>query len=175
MIKRRLTATVCTAALALAVSTPLTGCYGSFGLTKKIYKWNGSLGNKFLNTVVMWAFLIIPVYQLASLGDLIIFNLIEFWTGSNPVADANGVKPEVTRLADGSLEIRRGDAVFVLRVLAEDRFELQAGDRVVGEGRVTPEGDLVMTVEGRSDALRIPRAELEAFAARLPADVVAVR
>ena len=36
--------------------------------------------------VVFLAFIILPVYELVVLGDAIIFNLIEFITGSNPLA-----------------------------------------------------------------------------------------
>ena len=35
-MNRRVTSIVCSAALSLAAAAPLTGCYGSFGLTKKI-------------------------------------------------------------------------------------------------------------------------------------------
>ena len=63
-----------------------TGCYGSFSLTKKVYKWNGSLGNKWLNTIVFWVFNILPVYDIAVFVDVVVLNLIEFWVGSNPLA-----------------------------------------------------------------------------------------
>jgi len=63
-----------------------TGCYGSFQLTKKVYKWNGSLGNKWLNTIVFWVFAILPVYEIATFVDVVVLNLIEFWVGSNPLA-----------------------------------------------------------------------------------------
>ncbi|MDH5657467.1 MAG: DUF3332 domain-containing protein [Spirochaetia bacterium] len=65
-------------------------CYGNFGLTKFIYKFNGEIGAKFglsglgerlVNTIVMWVFGLFFVYTLAMAGDLIILNLIEFWTG----------------------------------------------------------------------------------------------
>jgi hypothetical protein len=66
------------------------GCFGSFGLTKKVYNVNKSVGDKFLNTIVFWVFCIIPVYEVAAFIDAVIFNLIEFWTGSNPIAMAPG-------------------------------------------------------------------------------------
>jgi hypothetical protein len=74
-------------ALAAALSACLLqGCYGSFNLTRKLYTWNGSLGDRFVKSLVMWVMLIIPVYGLAGLADLAILNLVEFWTGSNPMA-----------------------------------------------------------------------------------------
>ncbi len=62
------------------------GCYGSFSLTKKVYNWNGSLGNKWVVELVFLAAYVVPVYGIAGFIDAVILNSIEFWTGSNPVA-----------------------------------------------------------------------------------------
>lgn len=64
----------------------MSGCYGKFRLTQKLYKWNGQVGDKFVNSAVMWVFLILPVYEISGLLDLAVLNVIEFWTGKNPVA-----------------------------------------------------------------------------------------
>lgn len=69
----------------LALST-LTGCYGKFALTRKIYQVNGQVSDKFLRSGVTWAFVIFPVYGVAAFLDFVLFNTIEFWSGSNPVA-----------------------------------------------------------------------------------------
>ena len=61
-------------------------CYGSFKLTKKIYQFNGSVKNKFLKSLVMWVLIIVPVYSIGAFVDVVILNLLEFWTGSNPLA-----------------------------------------------------------------------------------------
>ncbi|MCB0834032.1 MAG: DUF3332 domain-containing protein [Bacteroidetes bacterium] len=79
--------------LCLAVvvgSTSLASCYGKFALTRKLYTWNGTLGNKFVNTLVMWVLWIVPVYGIAGLIDIVALNTIEFWTGSNPMAMKEG-------------------------------------------------------------------------------------
>ncbi len=68
----------------------LAGCYGSFSLTKKVYDWNGSLGNKWMNTVVMWILMWLPVYEAAGFIDFAILNSVEFWTGTNPLAMEDG-------------------------------------------------------------------------------------
>ncbi len=62
------------------------GCYGSFNLTKKVYNWNGSLGNKWVVELVFLACYVVPVYGIAGFIDVVILNSLEFWTGSNPVA-----------------------------------------------------------------------------------------
>jgi len=81
-----------------------TGCFGSFSLTHKVYDFNADVGDKFVNTVVFWAFCIIPVYETTSFLDIVLFNLIEFWSGSNPIA-----------MNEGDIEIQivqSGDKVF---------------------------------------------------------------
>ncbi len=63
------------------------GCFGKFNLTRKVYDINAKVGDKFLRSAVTWAFIIIPVYGIAAFLDFVLFNTIEFWTGSNPVAE----------------------------------------------------------------------------------------
>lgn len=73
--------------LATLVSAPyLQGCYGGFTATKTVYKWNGTVGDKWVNSIVMVALNIIPVYSIAGAADILILNTVEFWTGSNPLA-----------------------------------------------------------------------------------------
>ncbi len=73
--------------------TTMQSCYGKFALTRKIYTWNGSVtDNKFINNFVFWAFNIIPVYGIGGMVDGVILNLIEFWTGTNPMAMNEGQK-----------------------------------------------------------------------------------
>ena len=65
---------------ALAVSQP--ACYGSYGASKALHRWNGhATGNKIANSVIHFGLYVIPVYPLAWLGDFFIFNTIEFATG----------------------------------------------------------------------------------------------
>lgn len=63
----------------------ISGCFGSFNLTRKLYKWNESVGDKWVNTAVMWVFMIIPVYEVCGFIDFAILNTVEFWTGENPL------------------------------------------------------------------------------------------
>ena len=77
--------------LAGTILTSATGCFGEFSLTRKVYQWNqGVSGEKFVQTLVMYALFIIPVYEVAGFADLVILNLVEFWTGSNPIAMEDG-------------------------------------------------------------------------------------
>ena len=69
----------------LALALFLSGCYGPFNLTRRLYQWNGQVQGKwekeFMFLLLAWA----PVYGLTVAGDAIVFNSMEFWTGKNPV------------------------------------------------------------------------------------------
>jgi len=77
--------TLATATLALALSAS-TGCYGTYQATKKVNAWNGHVtGSKVANSLIHFGLWIIPVYELCIAGDFLIFNNVEFITGSNPL------------------------------------------------------------------------------------------
>ena len=69
-----------------------SSCIGSFGLWSKLKDWNQGLGNKFVNEIVFLAFHIVPVYEVAILSDVLVLNSIEFWSGSNPIAQVGTEK-----------------------------------------------------------------------------------
>lgn len=75
-----------------AILMPLQGCYGNFNLTRKVYQWNGHLGDKWINSVVMFALTVVPVYEACGALDYVVFNTIQFWTGNNPVTLRQGMK-----------------------------------------------------------------------------------
>lgn len=67
-----------------------TGCFGTFALTSKAYNWHDGVSNsKFVKSLLLW----IPmafVYSITAMLDVVIFNLIEFWSGSNPISMNEG-------------------------------------------------------------------------------------
>lgn len=73
--------------VALAATLFLSSCIGSFGLSKKVYTWNQSLGDKFVNELVFFAFQVLPVYELTLAADLLVLNSIEFWTGNKLISE----------------------------------------------------------------------------------------
>lgn len=101
----------------LGGSLMLSSCIGSFGLWNNLKGWNQNIGNKFVNEVVFLAFHIIPVYEVAYLADIIVLNSIEFWSGSNPIAEVGtertiqGEKGEYTvrTNTDGYTIIKKGE------------------------------------------------------------------
>lgn len=80
-------------ALVCLLSASILGssCIGSFQLTNKLLTWNRQIGNKFVNELVFFAFWILPVYEVSALADVLVLNSIEFWSGSNPVAQGTRV------------------------------------------------------------------------------------
>lgn len=78
-------------AVAASILLTQTGCFGSFALVKKVYEFNdGETDNKFVKTLLFYVLNIIPVYWIAGFLDVVIFNLLVFWTGSNPIAMNEG-------------------------------------------------------------------------------------
>lgn len=146
-------------ALALGAS----GCYGKFALTKKLYDWNGTLGNKFLVWIVFFLFIIIPVYGVTTFVDGIVFNLIEFWTGNNPLSGGSatssgggesartvdhedGTRTTMTRVDDKTVRVVRRDPSGEFL----DGFELVMEGENAGMMR-SLDGELLVTNERLSD------------------------
>lgn len=96
MKKKSLTLLV---AATLASSVLFSSCIGSFGLSNKLLDWNRNIDSKFVNELVFVAFWIVPVYEISALADILVLNSIEFWSGSNPVADAGTVKQSKPKTA----------------------------------------------------------------------------
>ena len=86
-------------AAALSVLITQTGCFGSFGLIQKVHGFNDSVDNKVLKTLLFYVLNIVPVYGIAGFLDVVIFNLIEFWSGSNPLSmEAGQVEEQLITL-----------------------------------------------------------------------------
>src|SRR5690242_401138 len=109
---KRLRRILCLGLLVTLAPLTLSGCFGHFPLTRAVYNGNrnvyGSVEGdntqrKMAQSAVMWVF--IPVYAGAGIGDMVVFNLIEFWTGSKTDLavnhEANGTKVALTPTKDG--------------------------------------------------------------------------
>jgi len=101
---------LCMVSLAVAV-TMMSGCVGGsngFALTNNLYKWNKkSFDNRWSQEGVFLGCSIFQVYTVCVLVDAIVFNSIDFWTGSNPVASStieiDGQLVKLEKLSDGSM------------------------------------------------------------------------
>ncbi len=154
-----------------------SGCFGPFQLTRRLYAWNAQAGDKwpreFMFLVLTW----VPVYGVAVLGDAIVFNTIEFWTGKNPVDAPSGRRsamPQVKRLVRGNAEVlltytpqesgselriqqfRSGRAAGSFHVQRRDGMTVgsDADGHVLFTARSSPDGSVVVRdVHGRSVAV----------------------
>ena len=98
----------------------LSGCLGQNALFNGVQDWNATAtNNKFVNQGISFVFWWLPVYSLTLLGDIVIFNSIEFWSGENILSkkpakvagtterleDGLGNHADVTYNADGSVTV----------------------------------------------------------------------
>ena len=125
-----------------------TGCIGSFTLARKVYTWNKSVSpDKFVQEIVFLGMLIVPVYEIALLADGIFANSVEFWTGSNPVANARSVRPDGTTLiqhgettADGKTltieEVKAGETISTTTLSVPNSQESVTVTTTYKDGRV---------------------------------------
>ena len=96
----------------LCVGVLASGCYGPFNLTRRLHHWNGQAGSKWANEAVFLVFAVaVPaVYGFATLGDALVFNSIEFWTGNNPVDPPTAEAPRAV-----TKTLAQGDSTVILQ------------------------------------------------------------
>ena len=105
-----------------------SACFGSFELVKKIYNWNDSVSDsEFVKTILFYVLSIIPVYAIGAIVDVVIFNLIEFWSGSNPIAMAEGEMEQ-------ELITVNGEEYLVTATKNQFKFEKMNGEEAVEMG-----------------------------------------
>jgi len=72
---------------ALALGLLGSSCLGPNNAFDSLHHWNKHVtDSKWGNEGIFVLLTIIPVYGVAYLGDIIIFNSIEFWGGENPIS-----------------------------------------------------------------------------------------
>lgn len=92
-------------ALLLALALPCSGCLGPNNAANSIRNWNAhATEHDWLNEVIFVAFT--PVYGLAYLGDILIFNTIDYWSGKNPIDEPGPFPHEQFTGDDGSSDDR---------------------------------------------------------------------
>ena len=101
----------------LSLSLLFSSCLGSFGAFNNLKDWNQNVSNsKFVNNLIFWGLNIIPVYGIFFVGDALIFNVIEFWSGSNPIAMEEG---------DSEMQIVERDGNTIRMVATKNRLEIK--------------------------------------------------
>lgn len=133
--------------LAGSIGIVSSGCMGSFALTKMLYNFNETItGNKIINNLLFWVLLWLPVYGGAMFIDGAILNLIEFWTGGNPLAsqlqesDTRLANFKASQAADGTVTVQRGDQTFTIEPLAGNRVRISSQDGLLGFAEFNSDG-----------------------------------
>lgn len=167
--------------LGLAAALSATGCYGKFALSKKVYDWNGSLGNKWVVELVFLVLGAVQVYTIAGIVDALVLNLIEFWTGANPLASVeheDGTQTKFARLDAETVRVVRviggvDQPAFDIAFTSDTSAMLRAADGEVLSSieRVTGGGLALMTRAG----LKVVSAEQVAQVERSSDRLAAVR
>lgn len=129
------------------------GCFGRFPLTRRVYQFNEEVHeSKWVQTLVMWAFYIIPVYGISMFVDAIVFNLVVFW-GGEPLLEETAVVDEHGNTIAVTPTDNPDEIVLTVsregRVLAEERF-VRVSDSVIEVRSVDGElrGTVVKTDSG---------------------------
>jgi len=118
--------------LVASVGALSAGCFGKFQLTRNLYGVNQSIDDKYVRSAATWIF-VIP-YALTGILDLVVFNVIEFWTGENPVASAPVTKVYSQGNGRTVLTLSRDGSATVAVI---GRYE---GERLVSTLRVRDDG-----------------------------------
>ncbi|MBI5495200.1 MAG: DUF3332 family protein [Deltaproteobacteria bacterium] len=128
----------------LAAALGASGCYGSFAAVRRVHDFNGGItDSKFVHTLVMYALVIFPAYSIAIWVDVVILNVIEFWTDNNPLARAPASAD--TRLASvdepaGGVTLTRGGHRYTLRPEADGTLAVMVDGKLVGHAVVRADG-----------------------------------
>jgi hypothetical protein len=118
-----------------------SGCYGSFQLIQKVHKFNGTLGNKFVNELGFLVMNIVPVYSVAGFIDVVVLNSIEFWSGKNPATSSNDT---VVPLDDRTtLTLRGADGTMLLTSKTEEGVAQYVFEK-------TTDGTVVKNLQGKT-------------------------
>lgn len=132
---------VCLVLVVTLAMLSLNGCFGRFPLTRAVHNGNRNVYDsvegdntqrKLAQSVVMW--LLSPIYVGTIIGDVAVFNLIEFWTGSQTSISYNqesdGTRVALSSSADGqtvTLTVSREGEVVTQRAfvkVSDRKFEV---------------------------------------------------
>jgi hypothetical protein len=79
----------CWVLVTLAVLVILPGCLGPGNAAGHLGKWNKTqFETKWAQEGVF--ILVFPAYLVCGVGDILIFNSIQWWTGENPISSPSG-------------------------------------------------------------------------------------
>ncbi len=181
-LSRQLRSGICVGML-VALAPLMLSCYGRFPMTHAVYHMNNSIGrdigesrtgDKLAKSVAFWVLVIIPVYEVAMVGDAIILNLVEFWTGDSvdigSAQESDGVRVALQPTADrreAVLTVSHDDALIteqhVIKI-SSTAFEIRdVSGKLTGKVFKTSAGDIQLA-DAQGQIIRTLKAlDLEAL------------
>jgi hypothetical protein len=116
----RRTAVLTFTAFTLALSS---ACFGSFNATRKLWMFNRDVSkNKFAQEAVFLGMVILPVYGIGALVDVVGGNLVEFWTGENPIKMAS-TRIDEKHVVQGVIQVKNGERTMVIKGFEADSLQ----------------------------------------------------
>jgi hypothetical protein len=153
-------ATVALAVVAALSGSVTTGCLGRSGLSGNLKELNLEVvENRYGRASIFFVLNVVWVYRICTILDLLIFNSIEFWSGTNPLngesrlvdvpvsaAEKIGFhdleRAQVELVAENTaklhLDFRNGDHMAFDVLRSDDRYAVSYLGRVLFEGTVGP-------------------------------------
>ena len=140
-------------ALAAVFLTTAAGCFGRFRAVNAVYDFNKSASpNGVVRSLLLFAMVVIPIYEVAFLADAIVLNTLDFLNGTNQVAVKtlpDGSKVEMAKLDADTVRVRQVDTAGketsfdIVRVGANAGYVRNADGRIVGSVERLADGQLV--------------------------------
>ena len=139
--------------VAALFATTAAGCFGRFRAMNAVYDFNKSASsNTVVRSLVLFAMLVIPVYEVAFLIDWIVLNTLDFLNGSGTVASEtlpDGTEVHMAKLDADTVRVTHVDkagretSVDVVRAGANAGYVRRADGRIVGTVEKLPDGRVV--------------------------------
>lgn len=151
-------------AAALVAAMGTSGCIGSFALFERVQSWNRTVSDKWVNSVIHFALWIVPVYEVCLLGDLLVLNTMEFWTGDNPAGHAS-IEPQ----PDGSARVVVDGRAYELIPAGDDSLTVWRDEQYLGSATRRADGAWMLEDELYQRSVVISAEEAQRLLALMPA------
>jgi hypothetical protein len=129
------------------------GCFGRFRAVNAVYDFNKeSSPNPVVRSLVTFALVVIPVYFFAFLIDWIVLNVVDFFNGTNQVADKtlpDGSTVHMAKLDADTVRVSHVDATGketsfdIVRVGGNAGYVRDGSGRIVGSVEQLSDGRLL--------------------------------
>ena len=126
-------------AMVIAFSLLFSSCVGSFTMSKTVLDWNNKVSNKFVNELVFIVFNIVPVYPVSLFIDAVVLNTIEFWTGSNPMAQVD----QIIEGENGTYSVKSNDTGYTITDVNTGAITVLSFDNSTSTWSVSANGNTI--------------------------------